>query len=91
MATFLWSRTASLLHCDLGLSLDHPASISLLCSSGPEPEPNTLSAHTLTDMLWLLLAGALISIIITDVHAKFYANWIISEHKLDLHERTVTL
>lgn len=67
VATFLRSRTASLLHCDLGY---HPDSISL-CSSGPEPEPNTLSEYTLADMLWLLLAGALISIIITDVRAKF--------------------
>jgi len=31
------------------------------------------------------------SIIITDGHAKFYANWIISEHKLDLHECTMLL
>lgn len=71
-------------YCDLGLYITLPQSLSSVLVAWS-------LRQTLTHTLWLLLAGSLMSIIITDVHAKFYANWIISEHKLDLHECTMLL
>lgn len=75
---------------DLGLCITLSPSLSSVLVAWSLSQTLSHSAHTLTDV-WLLLADSLMSIIITDVRAKFYANWIISEHKLDLHECTFAL
>lgn len=75
---------------DLGLYITLSPSLSSVLVARSLSQTLSHSAHTLTDV-WLLLADSLMYIIITDVRAKFYANWIISEHKLDLHECTIAL